>query len=63
MVEMCRSSDLGPLHRDKTSYVRILAIIPGPDEPKNMAPYIQPLLEDLKRYGPGSEGEHANYKT
>lgn len=27
-------------------------IVPGPWEPKNLDPYLEPLLEDLRAYGP-----------
>jgi hypothetical protein len=34
----------------------VLAIIPGPKEPANLAPYLKPLLLDLEKVGP--DGEH-----
>lgn len=51
----CRSGDLPHQHRSKSRFAKIIAIIPGPDEPGNLDAYFQPLLEDLRRYGPGSE--------
>ena len=29
-----------------------MVVIPGPKEPKNIDIYLEPLLDDLKNYGP-----------
>ena len=43
-------------HRAKRQYCHVLAIIPGPKEPTNLAPYLKPLLLDLNEAGP--DGKH-----
>lgn len=37
--------------------MRVLAVIPGPSEPQHIEPYIQPLIDDLKKFGPYSAGD------
>ena len=32
--------------------------MPGPREPKNVDPYLEPLLLDLVKYGPKGEQVH-----
>lgn len=37
---------------NKKQFHHIVVVIPGPNEPKSMAPYIQGCIEDLQKYGP-----------
>lgn len=42
-------------HLNRRCYTYVVGIIPGPLEPEHIEPYLEPLLEELKEYGP--EGE------
>ena len=48
----CRCKDLPASHVNKREFTRLLAIIPGPREPLELAPYLEPILRAFKRYGP-----------
>jgi hypothetical protein len=56
IVCLHRCADVPHSHRAKRQYCHVLAIIPGPKEPANLAPYLKPLLLDLHEAGP--DGEH-----
>ena len=34
----------------------MVILIPSPREPKNVDPYLEPLLQDLLKFGPKGEG-------
>lgn len=42
--------------RSKREFVQPLLIIPGPREPKNIDPYLELLLEELRELGPSGAG-------
>lgn len=42
-------------HLNRRCYSHIVGIIPGPQEPKNLDPYLQPLVDEFKQYGPKGE--------
>lgn len=42
-------------HLNRRCYSHIVGIIPGPQEPKNLDPYLQPLLDEFKQFGPQGE--------
>ena len=44
-----------PMDKGKKEYSEVVVLIPGPREPKNLDIYWEPLLEDLKLYGPAGE--------
>jgi hypothetical protein len=48
----CRCADIPHSERSKRSYSCVLAIIPGPKEPSNMEPYLEPMVEELRLLGP-----------
>ena len=47
-----RCADLSPAYRNKRRFSHIIAIIPGPKEPSNIAPYLQKTLDAFRKYGP-----------
>ena len=51
-----RSCDIPQSHRSKRAFTKILAIIPGPAEPKSMDPYMKPILHEFRALQPGSSG-------
>lgn len=48
----CRSADIPDKYKGKKDFSEVTIIVPGPREPKNLDIYMEPLLEDLKAYGP-----------
>ena len=46
----CGDMPLGHLNRRCHSHV--VGIIPGPKEPDKLDPYLEPLLDEFKAYGP-----------
>jgi hypothetical protein len=52
---MFRCCDVSAAQRMKRRFSHIVAIIPGPVEPKNLEPYLQNTLDVLQKHGP--EGE------
>lgn len=51
-----RCEDLPHACRSKLRFTHILAIIPGPSEPANLAPYLEDTLAALQRFAPAGEG-------
>eukprot|EP00882_Tetradesmus_deserticola_P007756 GHRQ01008166.1.p1 GENE.GHRQ01008166.1~~GHRQ01008166.1.p1 ORF type:complete len:392 (+),score=63.85 GHRQ01008166.1:1269-2444(+) len=51
-----RCGDLPHQDRSKLRFTRILAIIPGPSEPKNLDPYLQDTLAAFNKFSPGNGG-------
>lgn len=49
---MCSSAVIPDKYKGKKDFCEVTIIIPGPKEPKNLDTYLEPLLEDLKAYGP-----------
>lgn len=39
-------------HLNRRCHSHIVGIIPGPQEPKNLDPYLKPLIDEFKKYGP-----------
>jgi len=52
----CRCADIPYIHRNKSKFAHILAIIPGPSEPKNIMPYIKRTVAAFARLGPSGNG-------
>lgn len=52
-----RCADMPVSHLNRRCYSHIVGIIPGPQEPRNLDPYLEPLLEEFRRYRPGPKGE------
>ena len=38
--------------KGKSSYVKLLLVIPGKNEPKSMWAYFRFLMDDIRKYGP-----------
>jgi hypothetical protein len=51
-----RCGDLPHVERSKLLFTRILVIIPGPSEPKNLEPYLQDTLSAFKSFAPEQGG-------
>jgi hypothetical protein len=49
--------NLDPTKWFKPENIILVALVPGPTKPKDLQPYLRPLVEEFKRYGPRSEGE------
>ena len=47
--------DIPVTHRGRRQFCLPLLVIPGPDEPANLAPYLKNTLDAFARYGPGGE--------
>ena len=41
--------------RSIRDFCHLVVIIPGPDEPKCLDPYVEELFQDFKKYGPSGE--------
>lgn len=52
---MLRCADMPLSHLNRRRFTHIVGIIPGPAEPSNIDPYLEPLLEEFNKYGPKSE--------
>jgi len=52
----CRSADIPVEHKGRREFSDVVILMPGPREPKNVDPYLEPLLLELVKYGP--KGEH-----
>jgi hypothetical protein len=51
-----RCGDLPHQDRSKLRFTRILAIIPGPSEPKSLDPYLQETLAAFREFSPANGG-------
>ena len=52
----CRCIDIPVTHRGRRSFCLPLLVIPGPNEPPSIAPYLRNTLEAFQKFGPfGSE--------
>ena len=52
MQSTCRCADVPHVFRSIRDFYHLRVIIPGPDEPKSIDPYVDELFQDLKKYGP-----------
>lgn len=52
---ICRCADVPWVFRSIRDFCHMLVIIPGPDEPKCLDPYVEELFQDFKKYGPSGE--------
>ena len=49
----CAGQQTSPTRtKGKKDFAEVAIIVPGPKEPKNLDIYLEPLLEDLRAYGP-----------
>jgi hypothetical protein len=53
---MIRCADMPLSHLNRRRFSHVVGIIPGPSEPSKIDPYLEPLLDDFKKYGP--QGKH-----
>ena len=55
---MLRCADMPLSHLNRRRFSHVVGIIPGPSEPSNIDPYLEPLLDDFKKYGPQGKHQH-----
>lgn len=53
---LLRCCDIPQSHRSKRAFIKVLAIIPGPQEPASMRPYMQPIIDEFLELQPGASG-------
>ena len=52
LLSICRCADIPHVFRSIRDFCHLLVIIPGPDEPASLDPYVEELFQDFKKYGP-----------
>lgn len=52
---MIRPLDIPPEHRGEARFCKVLAVLPGPKEPKNLQTYLQRTFAGFKELGPFGE--------
>jgi hypothetical protein len=57
-----RCTDIEPLYRAKSRFTMPLVVIPGPEEPKNMTPYLEGTLESFRACGPGGRSMNQTFQ-
>ena len=54
-VYFCRCADVPWVFRSIRDFCHLIVIIPGPDEPSCLDPYMEELFTDSQKYGPAGE--------